>query len=342
MSATRDVGRTADGDDIVTLTRESRSRRRRENLDAADVRLIELLIQDGRMSSRALAREVGLTEATVAARMRSLFDRRILGVTATLDWRAAGYDWDAWFEVQVAGRSVTAVGEEMAALEGVHAVYVLLGPVDLLVHVLLPSSDDAVDFINERITGLAGVHTVRPNVTLETKKYTTHFARLPVKSRSVQFPAATVELDDIDRQLIDALIADGRRSNRDIARQLQVSEGTVRMRLRRLETAGLLRIVGQTDPFLTGLVSAWAFVGVDVETGLLRDVAATLRDMPEVAIVAIAAGRHDILLMVVAHSRTRLVELVVDEIRTLAGVRATETWEVVQTLGLNYQFARLL
>ena len=45
-------------------------RRARENLDEADLQLIELLTGNGRLSNRALAAEIGLTEATVAARGR--------------------------------------------------------------------------------------------------------------------------------------------------------------------------------------------------------------------------------------------------------------------------------
>ncbi len=321
----------------------SRSRRTRAGLDDADVRLVELLSQDGRMSNRALAGEIGLTEATVAARIRSLFDRRIVGVTATLDWQAAGYRWDAWFEVEVdvGDQSVRSVGEELARLEGVHAVHVVFGSVDLLVHVLLANSDEAVEFISERFKVVKGVRRLRLNVTLETRKYTTQFARLPVRPRALNFPSPALELDDLDRALIEAVVADGRQSNREIGRQLEVSEGTVRVRLRRLESIGLLRIAGQSDPFLTGVVRAWAFVGVELTSGAARSVSEKLCALPEVTIVALTAGRYDILSFVTGRSRSRLVDLV-DELRTMPGVRATETWDVVHTLGLNYHWARLL
>ncbi len=55
-------------------------------LDAADLRLIELLTENGRLSNRSLATEVGLMEATVATRLRSLSRNHVLGVTATFDW----------------------------------------------------------------------------------------------------------------------------------------------------------------------------------------------------------------------------------------------------------------
>lgn len=317
-------------------------RRARENLDEADLQLIELLTGNGRLSNRALAAEIGLTEATVAARIRSLSKKHILGVTATLDWHAAGYTWDAWCEVVIGDRPLREVGEELAAIDGVHSVYVVFGPVDLLLHVLLPDGSDAVGFFNERLLAVKGVRRLRSNVALDTKKYLTKFAHVPVPPRPVQFPNPVVHLDVVDRALIEALMVDGRQSNRQIARNLEVSEGLVRTRLRRIESAGLLQITGQSDPFRTGTLSAWAFVGIDLESGSVDSVCERLSAMPDVLIVTVIAGSHDLLILVTASSRSRLVELVVEAIRLLDGVRSTETWEVVQTLGLNYHWARLL
>ena len=75
---------------------------------------------DGRATNRALANEVRLTEATVAARIRSLQERRILGVTATFDWKRAGFTVGVWVALQVEGRHLTSVSEAICALPDVH------------------------------------------------------------------------------------------------------------------------------------------------------------------------------------------------------------------------------
>jgi DNA-binding Lrp family transcriptional regulator len=303
-----------------------------------------MLSRDGRLSNRALAADIGLTEATVASRIRTMADRRILGITAVLDWQAAGYEWDVWLEVEVevGVRSLADLGDELAAMPGVHSVQTVFGPVDLVVHALLADRAEAIEFISDRISTVVGVRRARPNVVLETVKYTVQYARVPVSPIDLHLPAPRIDLDQLDHRLIRALVQDGRQSNRAVARDLNVSEGTVRVRLRRLEDAGLLRIVGQSDPYLAGLVNAWAYIWVDVEAGAIRAVSRQLADMPEVTIVAVTAGRHDLLLLVATVSRTRLVELVVQEIRAVSGVRITETWEVAHTARLNFQWARLV
>ncbi len=59
---------------------------------------------------------------------------------------------------------------------------------------------------------------------------------------------------------------DGRLSNREVARRLDVSEGTVRQRLKKLQDAGAIRIGVVTDANRVGFaVSAWVRVSVAPE-----------------------------------------------------------------------------
>lgn len=325
-----------------SLDPPSGKRRARAELDAADARILELLAGNGRMSNRAVAGAVGLTEATVAARIRNLTERNVLGIRAVLDWQRAGYEWDAWLEVAVDGRSVRLVAQELASLPGVHWVQIVFGQVDLLVHVLVANTEAAIDVLYGTVKAVPGVRRVRPNVTLQTLKYTVRHARLPVRPSPMHCPAPVIDLDELDHAIIDALVRDGRQSNREAARNLGISEGAVRVRLRRLQDSGLFNIVGQCDPYLAGEVAAWAVIGIVVEGDGACRMAERLAAMPESTIVALTAGRHDLMVMLATTTRKRLIEVVVEDIRSLPGVGATETWEVVQTVSFNQQWARLV
>jgi len=59
-------------------------------------------------------------------------------------------------------------------------------------------------------------------------------------------------LDETDRAIIRLLQHDGRLPYREIARQLGVAEGTVRLRANRLTRSGALTIVAIADPFRLG------------------------------------------------------------------------------------------
>lgn len=57
-----------------------------------------------------------------------------------------------------------------------------------------------------------------------------------------------VEIDEIDRKIIDLLQNDGRVPFLTIANQLGLAEGTIRRRVARLLDEKVLEIVGVTDP----------------------------------------------------------------------------------------------
>jgi len=311
-------------------------------LDEADHRIIELLTEDGRASNRLLAAEVDLTEATVATRLRRLVDQRVLGVTAIFDWEAAGYRWDLWLAVVIEGRPPREVAKEVAALPQVHSVSLVLGAFDLIVHVVAPDKPDVVAFLTETISAVPGVRDVTADVTLAWVKYTMNWAALPAPPVRLDFPDPVVELDELDHAIISALAIDGRQSNREIGRQLGVSDGTIRARLRRMEDAGMLRITAQVDPYRVGTVGAWAFLGVETQGADIKATADKLAAIPEISFVAITAGRHDLFVHAATSTRTRLVELIVDELRELPGIRSTETWEVVSSVIHDYRWVRLL
>ena len=76
----------------------------------------------------------------------------------------------------------------------------------------------------------------------------------------------SVKLDDVDKGIIGALQADGRRPYSRIAADLGVSESVVRYRAQRLEQAGVLQVVGIADPLRIGF-DRMALIGLKVRPG---------------------------------------------------------------------------
>jgi Lrp/AsnC family transcriptional regulator for asnA, asnC and gidA len=140
----------------------------------------------------------------------------------------------------------------------------------------------------------------------------------------------SADVDDLDRQIIAILQRDGRTSNREVARRLDVSEGTVRSRVRRLNDSKTIRITAVSD---VGGIGSFAWVGLQVEGGAARRVAAALGAMPEFGFVAVTLGRYDVLALAIVESPERLHALLLDQVVDFPGVRRTETWSVTRTSG---------
>ncbi|MFJ9585408.1 Lrp/AsnC family transcriptional regulator [Streptomyces acidicola] len=124
-------------------------------------------------------------------------------------------------------------------------------------------------------------------------------------------------IDDLDRKIMQTLTRDGRTPYTALARDLGVSEATVRQRVSRLQESGALRIVALCNPLTLGHQSVRLMIRVRDLTP--RAVAKSLADMPMINHVALCAGSQDIFLEGTCRDQAQLVQLL-DDIRMLPGV----------------------
>ena len=143
-----------------------------------------------------------------------------------------------------------------------------------------------------------------------------------------------VLIDDADRAIIEQLQEDGRRPYTHIAKAVGLSEAAVRQRVQRLLDAGVMSVVAITDPLTVGM-QRMAMIGLKVE-GDLRAVAKQLADIPQIDYVVIASGAYDIIVEVTCADDHDLLEILNDNIRSLPGVRSTDTFVLLQMVKQTY------
>jgi Lrp/AsnC family transcriptional regulator for asnA, asnC and gidA len=136
------------------------------------------------------------------------------------------------------------------------------------------------------------------------------------------------DLDRLDRGIIAALQVDGRRAYSRIADEVGVSESVIRYRVRRLEDAGILQIVGVADPLRIGY-DLMALVGVEVVPGRLADVSERLRMLREASYVVATAGRFDLFVEVMCRDTAHFTDVLTSGIQSTEGVIGTETFLVL-------------
>jgi DNA-binding Lrp family transcriptional regulator len=309
-------------------------------LDEVDRRLIELLRQDGRASNRALASVVSLTEVTVASRIKRLVANDVIALTAVIDWEAAGYEWFLTGQFRCENRPPREVADDLATIPSCVATSIVFGEVDIIATFLLADRADMQRLVSHDLSLIKGAEAIALDVSVEQHKYQWSTATFPVNAEpDLRFPSPAVDLDDLDHQLIAALVRDSRQSNREIGRQLDVSEGTIRLRLRRLTEAGLLRLTAVVDPVVLGTVTAVAFCFVQLDRAGLAAALTTLTEMPQCWQLSTIVGRFDLELLLVCRDRQELVETVLGEVRNIPGVRRTATMEVIEVPHHAYHWA---
>ncbi|MDA8263790.1 MAG: Lrp/AsnC family transcriptional regulator [Actinomycetota bacterium] len=141
-------------------------------------------------------------------------------------------------------------------------------------------------------------------------------------------------LDEVSKRLVEELQHDGRKSYTDLAKSVGLSEAAVRQRVRRLLDEGVMQIVAVTDPTTVGF-SRQAMVGIRAQ-GDLREIARRLSALPELEYVVLCAGSFDILVELVCEDDERLLDLLDESIRSIEGVRETETFIYLRLVKQTY------
>jgi Lrp/AsnC family transcriptional regulator for asnA, asnC and gidA len=148
-------------------------------------------------------------------------------------------------------------------------------------------------------------------------------------------PPAVDKLDDIDKRVIAALQAEGRRPYSRIAADLNVSESVVRYRAQRLEQSGMLQVVGIADPLRIGFDHT-ALVGIKVRPGTTADVCEGAAALPETSYVVAIAGSYDVIAEVICRDTTHFTELLTERLHQIDGVVSTESFLVLSIHKMAY------
>ena len=132
-------------------------------------------------------------------------------------------------------------------------------------------------------------------------------------------------MDELDRKIVEILQLDGRTSNARIAREVGVSEGTVRRRLRRLIQDNVVKIIAVPNLDKMGYTTA-ALIGLQTAPGQLDTVADAIAKMKEIHYVAITTGAFDVFAWVGMSSTEDLGTFLRAKIGVIPGVTRTETF----------------
>ncbi|MFX0578487.1 Lrp/AsnC family transcriptional regulator [Nocardia nepalensis] len=311
-------------------------------LDEVDLKLLELLTANARMTNRDLAAAIGIGYATVGARVRRLMDAHALTFAPVFDWERAGFDWFVIVKVVVADRSARLVAADLAALPTCLAVALVFGDSDVLCYFVAENRAELHHLTTDLLPGIDGIATMAFDVatwTAMSPEGRSFF--MAHNAAELHLPNPVIELDILDTRIIQELLVDGRHSNRRIARRLGVSEGTVRTRLQRMVAARLLRVEAIIEPVTLGMVGALATLSMRVERRHLGAVVGEIERLPGIVFVATTLGSADISATIAVRDQNEMVDLVKQRLRALAGVRSIDTLQLVDVVKFTPYFKRL-
>jgi len=135
-------------------------------------------------------------------------------------------------------------------------------------------------------------------------------------------------LDELDREILEIVQLEGRISNAELARRINLSPPATHARLRRLEDDGLIRqYAAQLDRERMGY-DMLCFIHISLQLHQpeqLESVRNAMRDLPEVLECHHVTGEYDYLLKVAIRNRKDLERFVVERLTPIPGVARIHT-----------------
>ncbi|MBZ0149011.1 MAG: Lrp/AsnC family transcriptional regulator [Pseudorhodoplanes sp.] len=146
------------------------------SLDALDRKILGALQSDGRISLANLAAKVGLSASPCLRRVRNLERSGVISrYVAVLDQRAVGLPVSIFISIKLEKQKQEALdkfAKVIAHWPEVLECYLMTGPRDYWLRVVVPDLDAYERFLKQKLTRLEGIASIESSFALEQVKYT--------------------------------------------------------------------------------------------------------------------------------------------------------------------------
>ncbi|MGG3466155.1 Lrp/AsnC family transcriptional regulator [Neobacillus pocheonensis] len=140
-------------------------------IDEIDRKILQLLIENGRMSYVDIGKELNLSRVSIRERVNQLMENGVIEkFTVVVNSDKVGKAVSAFFEVDCEPASLVSVAETLANNPVVASCYQMTGPSTLHMHVLVEDFVRLEKFINEELYSLEGITRVESHILLRRFK----------------------------------------------------------------------------------------------------------------------------------------------------------------------------
>jgi Lrp/AsnC family transcriptional regulator for asnA, asnC and gidA len=134
-------------------------------IDKIDIKIVNFLLEDGRMSASEIARRVGnISERAVRYRMDRLLREGIIRIGAVVRPQAFGLSTiaDVWLEVEA--DQILDVARKLAEFDNISYVACGIGETDVSIQVVARDTAEIYHFVTEVVRKLPGVRKTTTSI----------------------------------------------------------------------------------------------------------------------------------------------------------------------------------
>jgi Lrp/AsnC family transcriptional regulator, regulator for asnA, asnC and gidA len=136
-----------------------------------------------------------------------------------------------------------------------------------------------------------------------------------------------LDIDDLDLKILGFLMEDANMPYTEIGKKINVSGGTIHVRMKKLEDMGVVRGSQLVVDYVKLGWDISAFLGIYLDkSSLYEEVAEQLSQIPEVVNINYTTGIYSIFAKIVCRDTQHLREVLHDKIQKVQGIQRTETF----------------
>jgi len=231
------------------LISETESGKEKAKLSVKDKKLLQLLIQDSRMSVTQLAKKTGVSKPAITQKIESL-KKRGIWLDYHLHTRPALFDSEMYiFDISTQlGMTTSEVNTELLKIKEVIGVLWYNGALNMVMPVRTNDPWEVMD----KVSKILEIKKFRIRRVRDHWFHPPHlFKEIPDKH--ISFTNAKVKLDSIDKKLLTYLHGNPNATFSEISDNTKTSPQTIKKRLSELErNKTILAFGGFVDPWLCG------------------------------------------------------------------------------------------
>jgi Lrp/AsnC family transcriptional regulator for asnA, asnC and gidA len=140
-------------------------------IDKIDIKIVELLMENGRMACSEIARRIGgMSERAVRYRLDKMVENHILKISAIVNPRSLGFLVIADVLLEVEADAIRDVAEKMTLYDMVSYVAYSIGETDVSVQVVARDTNEVYEFVTEVIGKTPGVRKTTTSIVPQVLK----------------------------------------------------------------------------------------------------------------------------------------------------------------------------
>lgn len=145
--------------------------------DEIDIKILNILQDEGRITNTKLAKEIGISPPSMLDRVKRLENTGVIDkYVALVDMEKTGFGLIALIMVSLSLHQISsleAVKDSLVKIDEVLECYQVSGDVDFLLKVATKDMNSYKDFVNNKLSGIEGIQTIKTSFVLDTLKSTT-------------------------------------------------------------------------------------------------------------------------------------------------------------------------